>query len=383
MSAQEAEKRDGTSEALRDDNARDARQEDMEAAAEFVMTLDNSHKNQVNESGTGPSAENGPQYSPMPLQESNETEQIRSLAKIPKCSHSIVDTSKVSLDKSARGRGQSVPTPEMRDSGDDIELAEQGLQRSNQHVMAPLEPLEQVQHGAFYEDGRNAREVIVTEDGMSCTSPADSNTQFVEVSANLVDPEEENRRVQQKVEQVLSELQQNTEVAEVVTGFWCNPRTLWNVAGLVLAVIILATVLGFVFKPEAPSPLTHLTDLISSVSLDGGEKLRIPSTPQYKALHWLAENAKLDEYSNKQKIQRYALATFFYSTSGMDWHNRYGWLDDGDECGWFNDHGELFCRNRVVVNLDLFETRTQTGNNLVGTIPDEITLLSDSLGMFD
>jgi hypothetical protein len=75
--------------------------------------------------------------------------------------------------------------------------------------------------------------------------------------------------------------------------------------------------------PTIPVP-KELTDLLASISFNGGAALSKSSTPQYSALIWLANNTNLDNYSNKQKIQHYALATFFYSTNGDKWNNKTG-----------------------------------------------------------
>jgi hypothetical protein len=62
-------------------------------------------------------------------------------------------------------------------------------------------------------------------------------------------------------------------------------------------------------------------------------------------------------------------------------------LSDADECKWYNSKtfngvGESFCRNGEVVGLVMVEAdgATLTSNNLDGTIPNEIALLSNSLG---
>jgi hypothetical protein len=48
-------------------------------------------------------------------------------------------------------------------------------------------------------------------------------------------------------------------------------------------------------------------------------------------------------------------------------------MSDTDECGWSNQGS---CENGDIVGLDLQE------NNVIGTIPNELALLSDSLGKF-
>jgi hypothetical protein len=126
-------------------------------------------------------------------------------------------------------------------------------------------------------------------------------------------------------------------------------------------------------KPTA-SQVMVLTQLLSSESFDGGAALRTPSTPQNKALNWLAENAALSSYSDRKKIQRYVLATLYYSTSGDNWVNKFGWLSDRDECEWYNDAEGPFCVGGFVGELDLHGP-----NGLAGTIPPELALLSNSL----
>jgi hypothetical protein len=135
--------------------------------------------------------------------------------------------------------------------------------------------------------------------------------------------------------------------------------------------------------PTALSELQDLTELLSSVSPDGGAALQTPSTPQYNALNWLVGNSNLDRYSDERKIQRYALATLYYSTNGDYWLVNTGWMSDSNECEWhiddsdFSHSTETFCIDGAVVKIILLE------NNLVGNIPAEVSLLSKSLQDID
>lgn len=79
----------------------------------------------------------------------------------------------------------------------------------------------------------------------------------------------------------------------------------------------------------APSPFptsviyqTDLYQLLEAASFDYGAALRVEGSPQQKAFVWLLQNANLDSYSNAKKIQRYALATFYYSTNGDGWSEK-------------------------------------------------------------
>jgi hypothetical protein len=163
------------------------------------------------------------------------------------------------------------------------------------------------------------------------------------------------------------------------------------VAGCVmLALAILGIALGVTLGRKSPPALTpesatptssptsvrfdSLKVLIESVSFDGGAALTDPLSPQYKALKWLDGNEKLEEYSIQQKLQRYTLAVFYYSTNGETWTQSDGWLTDEDECTCFSDANNTVCdESGAYLQLNIED------NSLVGSIPSELALLSDSL----
>jgi hypothetical protein len=96
-------------------------------------------------------------------------------------------------------------------------------------------------------------------------------------------------------------------------------------------------------------------------------------------VNWLANNINFNKFSDKRKIQRYTLGVLYYSTNGTNWSNNNGWLTDKNECNWWNGADGLFCdENGAIFELDLYDG---SGNNLVGTIPMELTLLSDSAAL--
>lgn len=73
------------------------------------------------------------------------------------------------------------------------------------------------------------------------------------------------------------------------------------------------------------TPLSTLTD---------------PTTPQYAALDWLANKDSGASYSSADDVrilQRYVLATLYYSTGGANWNKSYGFLSDEHECKWFEE----------------------------------------------
>jgi hypothetical protein len=74
-------------------------------------------------------------------------------------------------------------------------------------------------------------------------------------------------------------------------------------------------------------------------------------------------------------IQRYVLATFYFSTGGSEWWNKEGWLESGThECQWYSNSLRLFeektCTQGILYGLVLSE------NGLSGSIPEDLGLLS-------
>ena len=116
---------------------------------------------------------------------------------------------------------------------------------------------------------------------------------------------------------------------------------------------------------------------LESIALDGGESLRDPNSPQFAAYEWLAGNANLDSYSEERLIQRYSLATLFYSAGGASWSENGLWLSDEDECDWYSRAPNPCGPGDSFRRLELFF------NNAEGTIPPEIALLSNRLVSID
>jgi hypothetical protein len=103
------------------------------------------------------------------------------------------------------------------------------------------------------------------------------------------------------------------------------------------------------------------------------QALRRESSPQSKALAWLRNNnTLLETYSLSRRLERFSLATFFFSTGGdRRWRSNSGWLSDDDECSWYSGNKELsVCGSGGYTELMLGD------NNLRGTLPLEVALLS-------
>jgi Leucine-rich repeat (LRR) protein len=123
------------------------------------------------------------------------------------------------------------------------------------------------------------------------------------------------------------------------------------------------------------SPITDqdLLDLLVTVSFDNGTSILTQGTPQNLAYEWLANSSNLNALPEERKIQRYALATFFYSTDGDLWSNNVAWLSEGDECSWYS-------RSLLRPNcnsIGQYENLILGFNGVGGTLPPEVALLSE------
>ena len=173
----------------------------------------------------------------------------------------------------------------------------------------------------------------------------------------------------------------------LVEPCWCRKTTKcerWVLVvvpfSLIAAVVVLSIFLSKRPKPPGPTlSQEDLRDLLGFVSSDGGDALQTDSTPQNMAFTWLVvNNTNLGVYTYEKIIQRYALATLYFSTNGDSWEHNKFWMDNGEECGrWQTGYIEtVICTAAgALIDLDLSE------NYLNGTLPPEIGLLS-SLGKF-
>lgn len=132
------------------------------------------------------------------------------------------------------------------------------------------------------------------------------------------------------------------------------------------------------FTPSA-SPTTLQAKIIirileSNLSPASLSKVRDHDSPQNKAVRWLQEDPKVTSYNDERILQRYALATFYYSTGGpTTWITNNGWLGDNHECSWFTASlkPKSVCDNGTLLHLNVM------GNGLGGSMPDDIALLTD------
>jgi Leucine-rich repeat (LRR) protein len=98
------------------------------------------------------------------------------------------------------------------------------------------------------------------------------------------------------------------------------------------------------------------------------------SAPQVRAIEWMRADPNINVYSERQILQRFAMATFFYSTGGENWVENEGWLSEENECLWYTSSFRIPCdESQNLLFLEL------AANGLSGNLPSELALLSNSL----
>ena len=110
-------------------------------------------------------------------------------------------------------------------------------------------------------------------------------------------------------------------------------------------------------NPAAPSPSQGCESLSREEALKqalekvtDSSTLNDFSTPQGKSFVWIMDRdtAQIDPCNDETIGQRFALATFYYSTNGGNWDNSARWMTDPNECSWI---GIKCDGNGMVVEL--------------------------------
>jgi len=99
-------------------------------------------------------------------------------------------------------------------------------------------------------------------------------------------------------------------------------------------------------------------------------------SPQYEALTWISGRDEYATYTGAQRVQRFALACFYYSTfmrahdfltAPTDWASQEGWISDVDECTWEG----VACDSQGRVTGILLPKRALSGN-----LPIELAMIT-------
>lgn len=163
----------------------------------------------------------------------------------------------------------------------------------------------------------------------------------------------------------------------------CSRRNRFIIIGAVslLVIVLIGVVIGVSvgdLSAEQKAMRTEISKALKSVGVsDTG--LFDRNTHQWDAFIWLSENNG-PTYSRSQLLQRFALASFHYSTNKVSnmytptppgWRLKGNWMTADNECDWRG----IQCNAGGKVN------QIQMGGNyLTGKIPMEIVLLREHLG---
>mmetsp|Transcript_17063 Transcript_17063/g.24186 ORF Transcript_17063/g.24186 Transcript_17063/m.24186 type:complete len:593 (-) Transcript_17063:238-2016(-) len=151
----------------------------------------------------------------------------------------------------------------------------------------------------------------------------------------------------------------------------------WSV-GILLVLVGLSIALGITLGGNTNPILITISEL-HDIIVNAFPNSDIPlennatfSSPRQDALQWVLENPPTSTYNERRLVQRWVLATFFYSMSGDSWKNSSGWFSD-NECLWAG----LSCDD--TENPNGITSISMEGNLLDGTLPPEISWFNESL----
>ena len=129
---------------------------------------------------------------------------------------------------------------------------------------------------------------------------------------------------------------------------------------------------------------TSMADFIAELGWTDNVEVHTPGTPQYQAVYWLAE---VDEFKaeigiiDQELMQRFVLATFYYSLGGPNWSHEVDWMSKSHSCKW-----NTFYRTHSQIPVDVgascyggdaLRQIYLPSLNLRGDIPTEVGLLLD------
>jgi hypothetical protein len=114
----------------------------------------------------------------------------------------------------------------------------------------------------------------------------------------------------------------------------------------------------------APTACTSRECLLGEILLQhevsGAEALLDESSPQFRALRWLANHDPmvLDLNSTPTLFERYILAVLYFATSGEGWGDQSNFLSATSVCDWNNDlRGAVCNEDGMVVDLRLRKSK--------------------------
>ena len=131
----------------------------------------------------------------------------------------------------------------------------------------------------------------------------------------------------------------------------------------------------------------RLYDFLSAIVTDGEDAFANPTSPEGKALAWLADEDPMqldpaDPASEWRINQRFALVTLYY-TSVFEWFDQTNWMVAENECDWHGVECSVLEPSDVRRSLQeqnadprpVVTTLNLESNNLQGPIPNDLHLL--------
>uniref|UniRef100_A0A7S1V1Q9 L domain-like protein n=1 Tax=Grammatophora oceanica TaxID=210454 RepID=A0A7S1V1Q9_9STRA len=130
----------------------------------------------------------------------------------------------------------------------------------------------------------------------------------------------------------------------------------------------------------APTTLpTYLADDVLEVAFENSDPAAVlaSGTPQHTAVGWLSTKDNMDPNGyGKAFVQRYAMVVLYFALEGPDWKDPEQWLDPNThECDWMGENN-IRCENEVVTGGRIITVLDNSRNQLGGTIPPEVGLLT-------
>ena len=159
----------------------------------------------------------------------------------------------------------------------------------------------------------------------------------------------------------------------------------WVILWLLLTVsIILIAIVVSIYCGEDGGGSEENMDIISSPYVDmfptyTKAAFRDPASPQSKAFEWLSNDPAFLQYTGDRKLQRFALATLYYSTGGQEWSGQERWLSyNSDECQWYFSSFSIYTSPGACMAAGgALKSLVLENNNMTGTLPPELALLTD------
>ena len=123
------------------------------------------------------------------------------------------------------------------------------------------------------------------------------------------------------------------------------------------------------------NPATEASSLAllpEDVSFYQGKADDPTAAPVVRAASWIMYDDPID--NEEWLIPRYGLAVLYYATNGSGWTDQTGWMTESSACEWLGIRCDRF--NKAIEEIDL------SGNNLVGSIPNEVSMVNSLISLW-